>query len=106
MSVFWEHSDDTRLKDGYCGLCRWCGAVHEGTAGYAIEHWSKCVGLATFHRAVAMGINKAAAMRLATWMYRDFPLDRDRSLDWSVRDLATRGGAVERDDSIARKVAS
>jgi hypothetical protein len=105
VSAFWEFTDDTQLRSGQCGLCRWCGAVHEGTAGYAVEHWSKCVGNATFHRAVVLGVDKAAAMRLAMWMYRDFPLDCDRAFDWSIRDLVTRVGAVDRDDSIAPRPA-
>lgn len=91
---FWKH-DMTLVKSGHLCLCRWCGDVHEGTMGYGLAHWRECVGIATYGRAKAMGIDTPTATQLATFMYRDFPRVWDRERDWSMRDLASREGLIE-----------
>lgn len=87
------------VRHGFGARCRWCGAGHEGTAGYTIDHWKRCTGVATYFRAIAFDVPPAVAMKLATWVYRDFPTDLDAVHAWEERDYATRFGLVEGDGS-------
>ncbi len=90
------------INHGHLALCRWCGDVHEGTAGYTIGHWKRCVGIAAYSRFHAFfgfgSIAQERAIRFATWMYRDFPTVEDASQAWGVRDYATRLGLIAPDE--------